>query len=83
MMNCFFTNDVEHVSINGCMFERMADEIDQNTLPRLLDVYEKYNVHSTFFILASLAEIRPNIVRQIADRGQDLSTTLPRAISSK
>ncbi len=74
MINCFFTNDVEHVSINGCMFERMADEIDQNTLPRLLDVYEKYNVHSTFFILASLAEIRPNIVRQIADRGQEVAS---------
>lgn len=73
-MNCFFTNDVEHVSVNGGMYERMAIEIELNTLPRLLDVYEKYNVHSTFFVLASLAEIRPNIVRQICDRGQEVAS---------
>ena len=73
-MTCFFTNDVEHVSVNGGMYERMANEIELNTLPRLLDIYEKYNVHSTFFVLASLAEIRPNIVRQISERGQEVAS---------
>lgn len=73
-MNCFFTNDVEHVSVNGGMYERMANVIELDTLPRLLDIYEKYNVHSTFFVLASLAEIRPNIVRQISERGQEVAS---------
>lgn len=73
-MNCFFTNDVEHTSVNGRTFERIADEVEQNTLPLLLDLYDKYNVRSTFFVLASLAEIRPNIVRQIHARGQEVAS---------
>lgn len=73
-MNCFFTNDVEHTSVNGQTYERIADEVELNTLPRLLDLYDKYNVRSTFFILGSLAEIRPNIVRLIANRGQEVAS---------
>ena len=73
-MKCFFTNDVEHTSVNGKTFERIADEVEQNTLPRLLDLYDKYHVRSTFFVLASLAEIRPNIVRMIHARGQEVAS---------
>ena len=73
-MKCFFTNDVEHTSVNGKTYERIADEVEQNTLPRLLDLYEKYNVRSTFFVLGSLAEIRPNIVRMIYERGQEVAS---------
>lgn len=73
-MNCFFTNDVEHTSVNGKTYERIADEVEQNTLPRLLDLYDKYNVRSTFFVLGSLAEIRPNIVKQIYARGQEVAS---------
>lgn len=73
-MGCFFTNDVEHTSVNGCTFERIANEVETNTLPRLLDLYEQYNVRSTFFVLASLAEKHPNIVKQIYERGQEVAS---------
>ena len=73
-MSCFFTNDVEHTSVNGKTYERIADEVEQNTLPRLLDLYDKYHVRSTFFVLGSLAEIRPNIVRMINARGQEVAS---------
>lgn len=73
-MSCFFTNDVEHTSVNGCTFERIANEVETNTLPRLLDLYEQYNVRSTFFVLASLAEKHPNIVKQIHERGQEVAS---------
>lgn len=73
-MGCFFTNDVEHTSVNGCTFERIANEVETNTLPRLLDLYDQYNVRSTFFVLASLAEKHPNIVKQIHERGQEVAS---------
>jgi len=73
-MNIFFTNDVEHTSVNGNTFERIADQVEQITLPALLDLYDKYQVHSTFFILGQLAEIRPNIVKMIAEHGQEVAS---------
>lgn len=73
-MNVFFTNDVEHTSVNGATFERIADMVEQETLPRLLDLYNKYGVRSTFFVLGDLAQIRPNIVRMIAGRGQEVAS---------
>ena len=73
-MNVFFTNDVEHTSVNGSTYERIADQVEQETLPRLLDLYDKYNVRSTFFVLGQLAEIRPNIVRMIVDRHQEVAS---------
>ena len=48
--------------------------MEYNALPRLLDLYDKYNVRSTFFVLGSLAEIRPNIVRMIYARGQEVAS---------
>ncbi len=73
-MNLFFTNDVEHTSVNGNTFERIADQVEQVALPRLLDLYDQYGVHSTFFILGQLAEIRPNIVRMIAEHNQEVAS---------
>lgn len=73
-MNVFFTNDVEHTSVNGATFQRIADQVEHETLPRLLDLYDKYGVRSTFFVLGELAQIRPNIVRMIANRGQEVAS---------
>lgn len=73
-MNVFLTNDVEHTSINGHSWERMAVQIDEVTLPRLLDLYEKYGVKSTFFVLGKLAELRPNVVKQIVARGHEVAS---------
>ena len=73
-MSCFFTNDVEHTSVNGQTFERIANEVEYNTLPRLLDLYDQYDVRSTFFVLASLAEKHPNIVKLIYERGQEVAS---------
>ena len=73
-MKVFFTNDVEHTSVNGATFERIADMVEQKTLPMLLDLYEKYEVKSTFFVLGELAKIRPNIVKMIANRQQEVAS---------
>ncbi|MCQ2339181.1 MAG: polysaccharide deacetylase family protein [Paludibacteraceae bacterium] len=73
-MEVFFTNDVEHTSVNGATYERIADVVEQQTLPMLLDLYEKYEVKSTFFVLGELAKIRPNIVRMIINSGQEVAS---------
>ena len=73
-MKVFFTNDVEHTSVTGAVFERIATQVDEEGLPRLLDLYDKYGVKSTFFVLGQLAEIRPNIVKQIIAHGQEVGS---------
>ena len=73
-MNIFFTNDVEHTSVNGDTYERIAEKVEFETLPKLLDLYDKYGIRSTFFVLGELATLRPNIVRMIANRRQEVAS---------
>ncbi len=73
-MRVFFTNDVEHTSVSGAVWERIATQVDEDALPRLLDLYDKYGVKSTFFVLGQLAELKPNIVKQIVARGQEIGS---------
>ena len=73
-MKVFFTNDVEHTSVSGAVWERIAKQVDEDGLPRLLDLYDKYGVQSTFFVLGQLAELRPSIVKQIVAHGQEVGS---------
>ena len=73
-MRIFFTNDVEHTSVTGAVFPRIATQVDEEGLPRLLDLYDKYGVKSTFFVLGQLAELKPNIVKQIIAHGQEVGS---------
>lgn len=73
-MNVFFTNDVEHTSVSGAVFPRIATRVDEEGLPRLLDLYDQYGVKSTFFVLGQLAELRPNIVKQIVAHHQEVAS---------
>lgn len=73
-MNVFFTNDVEHTSVTGAVFPRIATKVDEEGLPRLLDLYDKYGVKSTFFVLGQLADLKPNIVKQIIAHGQEVGS---------
>lgn len=73
-MKVFFTNDVEHTSVNGEVYTRIAEQVDEEGLPRLLDLYDRYEVRSTFFVLGQLAELKPNIVKQIIAHGQEVGS---------
>lgn len=73
-MKVFFTNDVEHTSVSGAVWERIAKQVDEDGLPRLLDLYDKYEVKSTFFVLGQLAELKPNIVKQIVAHGHEVGS---------
>ena len=73
-MKVFFTNDVEHTSVSGAVWDRIARQVDENALPRLLELYDKYEVKATFFVLGQLAELKPNIVKQIVEHCQEVGS---------
>lgn len=73
-MDFYFTNDVEHTGENGLTYDRIAEQVDEVALPLLLDLYDKYNVKATFFVLGQIAELKPNIVKQIIAHGQEVGS---------
>jgi len=75
------TVDVEdyfHVSA----FEKTIDKADWKTMPlrvetntyRLLELFEKHRVKSTFFTLGWVAEQCPNLIKAIVDQGHELAS---------
>ena len=75
------TVDVEdyfHVSA----FENTIDKSDWHDLPlrverntyRLLELFEKHDVKSTFFTLGWVAERCPNLIKAIVDQGHELAS---------
>ena len=75
------TIDVEdyfHVSVfDGIVprsqWDSMPDRVCANT-ERLLDIFDEYEVHSTFFVLGWVARRHPHLVRTIADRGHEIAS---------
>ncbi len=62
----FFTNDVETTSIrNHCLSDKTGEKVLKEGMPILLDLYNKYNVKSTFFFTGYIAEKFPEIVKMI------------------
>jgi peptidoglycan-N-acetylglucosamine deacetylase len=45
------------------------DGPDPRFTPRLLEVLDKHGAHATFFMLGAMASRRPDLVRQVAEKG--------------
>ena len=75
------TVDVEdyfHVSVFDGIVPRsrwadMESRVCANT-ERLLDIFDEFNVRSTFFMLGWVAERHPGLVRDIAQRGHEIAS---------
>lgn len=70
--------DYFHVSVFDGIVPRstwgdMESRVCRNT-ERLLDIFDRYAVQSTFFVLGWVAERHPSLVRSIADRGHELAS---------
>ena len=73
--NCLITNDVETTSI-------VNHRLDDNTgrlvlvqgMPRLLDLYDKYNVNATFFFTGHIARLYPELVKMAKQHGHDIGS---------
>ncbi len=69
------TNDVETTSI---LNHRLSDEtgalVVKQGMPRLLDLYEKYNVKATFFFTGHIAKKYPEVVKMILPYGHEVGS---------
>jgi len=69
------TNDVETTSIlNHKLRDKTADYLVSQGMPRLLDLYEKYNVRTTFFFTGHVARLRPELVKMACDQGHEIGS---------
>lgn len=68
------TNDVETTSIlNGGLRPETGVKVWKEGIPRLLDLYTKYNAKTTFFFIADFAEQCPEIVKMIQPAGHEVA----------
>lgn len=71
---CLLTNDVETTSIvNGGLRPETGIKVWKEGMPRLLDLYAKYEVQSTFFFIADFAKDCPEIVKMIQPYGHEVA----------
>ena len=61
----------EHTNLPRPVFP--SDRVVINTR-RLLNIFDEYNVKATCFILGTVAETYPNLVREINDSGHEVAT---------
>ena len=54
-------------------WDSMESRVSGNTT-RLLDLFDEYHVHATFFVLAWVAERHPALVREIVRRGHEVAS---------
>ena len=67
------TNDVETTSLwHNCLRDETVPYLLKEGMPRLLDLYEKYNVKSTFFFTGYIASRFPEIVKMILHQGHEV-----------
>jgi peptidoglycan/xylan/chitin deacetylase (PgdA/CDA1 family) len=73
-MFCLWTNDVEATSIwfNSLRYET-GKKVLMDGMPKLLDVYSKYNIKSTFFFTGYMAQEFPEIVKMIIPYGHEVA----------
>ena len=72
---CLFSNDVETASI---WFNALRDETGKKVLdyamPKLLDLYQSYNIKSTFFFTGYIAKKFPKIVKMVTPYGHEVAS---------
>ncbi len=73
--NCLLSNDVETHSI---WYNTLRDEtgvkVLEEGMPILLDIYQKFNVKSTFYFVGDMAEKFPQVVKMIVPYGHEVAS---------
>lgn len=69
------TNDVETTSIwHNDLRDETGKKVLEEGMPLLLDIYNRYNIKSTFFVTAYIAKLYPNIVHMIVNNGHEIAS---------
>jgi peptidoglycan-N-acetylglucosamine deacetylase len=72
---CLFTNDVETTSIwHNALRDETGWKVYREGMPRLLDLYSKYDVKSTFYFNGDIAKLIPDVVKMIVQHGHEVAS---------
>jgi peptidoglycan-N-acetylglucosamine deacetylase len=72
-MDFLITNDVELHSIPKNISDpSIVNEIFSIGLPRLLDLYSKHDVRSTFYFTGDFAELKPEAIELVKEHGHEI-----------
>ena len=72
---CLLTNDVETTSIlNHRLCDKTGEIVLNEGMPALLELYEKYQIKTTFFFTGYIAEKYPDIVKMIVPYGHEVAS---------
>ena len=72
---CLLSNDVETTSIwHNTLRDETGYKVLKEGMPALLDLYEKYNVKSTFFFTGYIAKLYPEIVKMVIPFGHEVGS---------
>jgi peptidoglycan/xylan/chitin deacetylase (PgdA/CDA1 family) len=72
---CLLTNDVETTSIwHNSLRNETGRKVMEEGMPILLDLYEKYNIKSTFFFTGYIAKLYPEIVKMVVPYGHEVAS---------
>lgn len=73
--SCVLSNDVETTSIrNNCLSDRTGLKVIKYGMPILLEIYDKYEIKSTFFIVGDMAKKWPEIVTMVSKAGHEVAS---------
>jgi len=74
-MECILTNDVETTSIwKNKLSDSTGLKVQNEGLPLLLDIYEQYNIKSTFYFTGYYAKLFPSSVKLVHSRGHEIAS---------
>ncbi|MCD4694811.1 MAG: polysaccharide deacetylase family protein [Bacteroidales bacterium] len=69
------TNDVETTSIlNHKLRDKTGEYILKQGMPRLLELYAKHNVKTTFFFTGYIAKLYPEVVKMVQPYGHEIGS---------
>jgi peptidoglycan/xylan/chitin deacetylase (PgdA/CDA1 family) len=69
------TNDVETTSIlNHKLRDKTAEYLISQGMPRLLDLYDAFNIKTTFFFTGYVAKLQPALVKMASAKGHEIAS---------
>lgn len=72
---CLITNDVETTSIlHNALMDETGMKVYREGMPMLLDLYEKYDIKTTFFFTGYFAEKFPEAVKMVLPHGHEVGS---------
>tara|TARA_B100000886_G_C20357930_1_gene463887 strand:- start:152 stop:1072 length:921 start_codon:yes stop_codon:yes gene_type:complete len=74
-IDILLTNDVETTSLwHNSLRDKTGFKVYKEGMPLLLDLYEKYNIKTTFYFTGYIAKLIPDIVKMVTKNGHEVAS---------